>query len=81
LGLVTSVHEPSGKQQTKPCTHWLGVHVLPGAGVEVVGQGPLTTKHEPSDRQQARGHGFGAHEPPGMNEPLGGTGHCDHGAV
>lgn len=55
--------------------------MLPGAGVVPLGHGPLTVKHDPSTRQHARGHGFGWHEPAGMNDTNGGLGHCDHGAM
>lgn len=73
LGVGTSVHVPSLKQQTNPGGHWFGVHVLPGAGEDPGGHGPATVKHEPSTRQQARTHGLGTHEPPGMKFPNGAT--------
>jgi hypothetical protein len=78
---VTSVHVPSEKQQTKPGGQVLGLHVLPGAGVEPVGHGPPVVKHEPSARQQARAQGFGLQVAPPVNDRFGGTGHCDHGAM
>lgn len=79
FGLVTSTHEPSGRQHTKPGRQGLGEQVLPGAGVVVVGHGPLTMKHEPSDRQQACGQGLGLQDVPGRN--VAEAGHCDQGAV
>lgn len=81
LGVVTSVQLPSGRQHTKPGRHGLGEQVLPGAGVLVDGHGPFATKHVPSGRQHACGHGLGWHEPAGMNDTAGGTRHCDHGAI
>lgn len=81
LGVGTSTHEPSGRQHTKPVGQGLGEQVLPAAGVEVAGHGPLTMKHVPSGRQQACGHGLGVQEVPGRKVAPAAAGHCDHGAV
>lgn len=79
--VATSEQLPSDLQQTNPGGHWLGVQVLPGAGVEPVGHWPLNMKHEPSDLQQARVQRLGVQIAPGVNERFGGTGHCDGGAM